>query len=556
MINISTSKQLGIILPNTNKALAKVLSTVTPQELEVITKGKDLKSVMSTILKQTASASDKNLLELVKNNPTLKNLGEVSTTIKDLLNSIKSDKEPLPMEKVLKNFLTDIKDLKNHELKQKFENSGIFLESRIKDVKNPQVELKNALISLTKTLNNDNNAHNRSIVSEAKTLLNTEVLKSASTTNIENKTNDKPKQLQQLASSIDALISKIKTSLKGSDTIHNPPLAKALEKLEHQFEIKTTTPAQLKDAVMLNSLDELKNQIQAKNTLEIKTLSPENFKLSAIKESLEQVFVHVNKSFTMESKGILESLEKIFQSLKTVEQTTTTVESSIKKLLEQGTPQDILKLSDRIKDVILKADPIFSKDTNLILNKLESLSSAQKLNPQNNVKEIISNDLKAILLQTADEITKSTHPNQSEVLKQIDKLSLQIDHYQLLSHLSNGTSMYLPFSWDMMEEGNITMKKDDEEKFYCDIDLKLKEYGDLNLKLTLYDKNQLNLHIYSSSDKFKELVKENIPSLRSSLIEAQITPREIRVFEPKQHVNTSPYQKQEDNIYMGFEVKG
>lgn len=556
MINISTSKQLGIILPNTNKALAKVLSTVTPQELEVITKGKDLKSVMSTILKQTASASDKNLLELVKNNPTLKNLGEVSTTIKDLLNSIKSDKEPLPMEKVLKNFLTDIKDLKNHELKQKFENSGIFLESRIKDVKNPQVELKNALISLTKTLYNDNNAHNRSIVSEAKTLLNTEVLKSASTTNIENKTNDKPKQLQQLASSIDALISKIKTSLKGSDTIHNPPLAKALEKLEHQFEIKTTTPAQLKDAVMLNSLDELKNQIQAKNTLEIKTLSPENFKLSAIKESLEQVFVHVNKSFTMESKGILESLEKIFQSLKTVEQTTTTVESSIKKLLEQGTPQDILKLSDRIKDVILKADPIFSKDTNLILNKLESLSSAQKLNPQNNVKEIISNDLKAILLQTADEITKSTHPNQSEVLKQIDKLSLQIDHYQLLSHLSNGTSMYLPFSWDMMEEGNITMKKDDEEKFYCDIDLKLKEYGDLNLKLTLYDKNQLNLHIYSSSDKFKELVKENIPSLRSSLIEAQITPREIRVFEPKQHVNTSPYQKQEDNIYMGFEVKG
>ena len=161
-----------------------------------------------------------------------------------------------------------------------------------------------------------------------------------------------------------------------------------------------------------------------------------------------------------------------------------------------------------------------------------------------------------MLLQASEETLKSQHPNQADVLKNIDKLTLQIDHYQLLSHLSNGTSLFLPFSWDSLEDGNIHMKKDDDDKFYCDIDLTLKEYGDVNLKLTLYEKNQLNLHIYSSNDTFKALVKENLPSLRSALIDEQITPREIRIFEPKISINTSPYGMQDEHIHMGFEVKG
>ena len=158
-------------------------------------------------------------------------------------------------------------------------------------------------------------------------------------------------------------------------------------------------------------------------------------------------------------------------------------------------------------------------------------------------------------MQAGEEIAKSSHVNQSEILKQIDKLSLQIDHYQLLSHLSNGTSLYLPFSWDMLEEGNIEMKKSDDDKFYCDIDLKLKEYGELNLKLTLYEENQLNLHIYSSNEEFKTKVKENIPSLRSALIDTHITPREIRIFEPKAKAPNSPYGAVDDDFQMGFEVK-
>jgi hypothetical protein len=530
MINISTAKQLGIILPNTNKALEKVINDASKEELEVISKGKDLKSIMNNILKQstTSFSANKELLDLVKNNPTLKNMGDVSTTIKDLLNSIKSDKSPLDIEKVLKNFLTDIKDIKNSEFKQKLENSGIVLESKLKSSKNPQVELKSSLDSLIKTIQKFENTNLSStekvIITKAKTILDSEPLKSASNNSLITKDiKETPKQLTQLASNVEKLISKLKTVLNSADSIHDTKLYQALENLEHK-----TNP---------------------------KTLTPQNFKLSSIKTDLEQITQSMSKSFSVDSKSILNTLDKIVQIIKNIEQNTTTPKASIDQLIEKDIPKEITKLSQSIKEGIQKDSPIFSKDVKLILNKLESLNTPVKLHPHQNVKDIISNDLKAVLQQTAQEISQSPHANKHDILANIDKLSLQIDHYQLISHLSNSTSLYIPYSWDMLEDGNITMRKDDKDRFYCDINLKLKEYGELNLKLTLYDKNQLNLHIYSSNEKFKEIMRDEIPDLRSALIDMRITPREIRIYEPKAKQPTSPYQTQDEHIYMGFEVK-
>ena len=541
MINISDFKQLGIILPNTNKALERVLTDATHKELEAITQGKDLKTVLGNILKQSAATPDANkeLLQVVKDNPTLKNLGDVSTSIKDLLTSLKSDKNPLPLEKVLENFLSNMKDVKNTPLKQKLDNSGIFLESKLKDVQNPQLELKNTLISLVKNLQNTTSPTSKVIANEAKVLLHSEVLKSLKTPSLESKVsnfesintaNDNPKALTQLSSAVDKLITSLKTTLSKADSIHTPVLTKALEQLHHK--------------------------------LEPKILTSENFKLAPIKESLEVISTQLQKSFTMESKSLMASLDKILEVLKSVAPSPTTSKVSLESFLEKNVPKMITNLTEEIKTLIQKADPIFHKDTTSILNKLESLNTSQKLHPQNNVKEIMTNDLKAVLLQAGEEVTKSNHPNQTEILKHIDKLSLQIDNYQLLSHLSNGTSLYLPYSWDMMEEGNIQMKKSDDDKFYCDIYLKLKEYGEINLKLTLYEKNQLNLHIYSSNEAFKNIIQENIPLLRSALIDTQITPREIRIHEPKTNTALASAYKQvassayETEIRMGFEVKG
>ncbi len=517
MINISTSSKLDIILPNINRALAQVLQDSTQKELETLSQGKDLKSLLNSILKQSAKnpSADKELLQLVKNNPTLKNLGSVSTTINEILNSIKDDKNPLPAEKILKDFLIDVKDLKGSALKQKLENSGIFLESKLKNVTNPQNELKNRLTSLVNILQSSSETSAKSIAKQSIEILKGELLQVASKTDLTQNTKENPKALQSLSSSVQSIISELKGSLKATDVIYGQDFLKTFDKLQQQL-----TP---------------------------KMLTAENFNLSSLKESLEQLLTSMNRSFTLESKGVINTLEKIFLALNGVK---TTQELTNKNILK-----DINNLNQSIKDIIQKADPMFSKDVSYILEKLQSLNTPDKLQTHNGVREILTNDLKAVLLQTAQDLSKSSHSNQNELLKNIDKLSLQIDHYQLLSHLSNNSLLYLPFSWEMLQEGHIEFKRAEDEKFLCDIDLKLQEYGKINLKLTLFEKNQLNLHIYSSNEEFKELVKEHIPSLRSGLIEAEITPREIRVFEPKKQVSQLPYQEQSDNLQMGFEVK-
>ncbi|WP_373001422.1 flagellar hook-length control protein FliK [Sulfurimonas sp.] len=654
MINISGNKQLDIILPNTNKALKEVLKGATPKELEVLTKSKDLKSVVNSLLNESAksSASDKVLLQLLKNNPTLKDLGNVSTTIKELLNSIKANQDPLPMEKilskfisdmkklsdlmpndkpatsnkntnaqssqthqselkdtlkslltlvdkspsfpvkslgtelknlinnealknpvnppstqslaqlskgidtvlrtlqsnikdvdlsslkdslnssisdktkttlpiekVLKEFLTDIKQLGNDgTLKSKITDSGVFLESKLKNAQNPQVELKDTLKALQVLVEKSSVYPVKVLGKHIETMLNSETLKNASNTSLTQTMTDDKKALTQLVKGLEKIVDTLKTNIKEGDVTTTKTFNTLLEKLQHQMQPKL--------------------------------LTPENFKLSAIQETMQQLVPMLNKSALPEAKGLLDALVKILQ----IAPNTTLEQFTDKKMA-----QELQNAMQPLRASMSKADPLFSKDIGLLLNKLNSMASAQNLSAQNNIKEILANDLKSLLLQTSNEVAKSSHPNQAEILKNLDKLALQIDYYQLMSHLSNSSSLYLPFSWDALEQGNINLKKGEEDKFYCDIELKLKEYGELSLRLVLYEENQINIQIHSDNEEFKKIIKENISSLRSALIEAHITPREIRLLDATKKAPTSPYEapseKMSDGINVGFEIK-
>ena len=537
MIKISDSKQLGIILPNTNKAFNKVLTQASQEELSTITQSKDLKSIIHTIFKQSAQNPNTNsqLLELVKNNPTLKNLGDVTKTIQELISSLKSDTKSNPLERKLLEFLNDIKDVKASNLEQKIQNSGVFLESRLKNIQNPQIELKNLLTELAKKLQGSNNPVQRTIANEAKQILQLEpmqklntLLKNENKTNssalIEHRTN--PASIKELSADVQKLVSKLQTEFKKADPIYSPALSKAVEKLQHR--------------------------------LDPKLLTSESFQLAPLKDSLEQIISTVQRSFLNDSKSILDSLTKIFKVLQSIDQNVvqTQNQTSLEAFVEKKLPQKMTQLLDQIKNVIEKASPHLDKETRQIVSKLETIHSLDNLQVENKIKKILSSDFKSVLLQASDEVSKSNHPNQIEISKNIEKLSLQIDHYQLLSHLSNGTSIYLPFSWDMMEEGNINLRKSEDDTFYVDIDLKLKEYGPLQLKLTLYEKNQLKLNIYTSHEGFRSIIQDNISSLRSALIDSQLTPREIRIHQPQTPKNMNAYSSNDQQIYMGFEIKG
>jgi len=604
MISINTDKKLNIILPNTNKALKKVLKDATNDELEVITKGKDLKSIIGSLLKESSqnSSADKTLLTLVKNNPTLKDLGSASQNIKELLSTLKSDKELLHVEKILQKFLPDMKDIKNADVKTTMQNSGVFLESKLKDIKEPQIVLKNLLTQLNSILKKSPSPVARTIQNQVQ-----ELLKSIPDTPT---TKENPKLQENLAKSTQEIVKNLTKELKNADVISSKGFTQKLDKLEHLTQTKnlektnfklenlresikdvinTLKSSYTKDSTAsvnaLNKvLQELKPELakdlpkaisevvkniqdikqentkqpilpkehlekldKIQNSIENTLVEKKELQLPPLQESIKQMVTSLQTSEpTKETKSIIDLLTKILKPLQNPEQ-----------IIDKKSTFELKNIVQDIKTNIAKADPIHSVDVKNTLKELTILNSPAKLSVEQNIKEILNNDLKAVLHKVSQEVTKLQTPTQTEVLKHIDKLNLQIDYYQLVSHLSNSSSLYIPFSWEQMQDGEVSIKHSKDDKFYCDIELKLKDYGDLNVRLTLYDKNQLNINIHAQSDEFKEIMKEAIPELRSALIDMQITPREIRIHEKNQKsTSTSVYNEIAQDLEMGFEVRG
>ena len=51
MIKLDSNKLQNIVLPSTNKALAQVLKDISPNESALLSKAKDLSSILNTIFK-------------------------------------------------------------------------------------------------------------------------------------------------------------------------------------------------------------------------------------------------------------------------------------------------------------------------------------------------------------------------------------------------------------------------------------------------------------------------------------------------------------------------
>ena len=425
MITSSTSKTISIILPNTNRALNEVLKSVSPQELQTLTKSKDLNSIVEGLLKRSLQnpSQDKTLLSLVKNNPTLKELGSVTNSLKELVTTLKQEPSPLPLEKKLSSFLSSLKDMSEKNLQSKIENSGLFLENKLKSVQSPQLVLKESLQELVKQLQITKLPNVQSVVNELKALLNSEVFKSIS------------KDISQLIAKPD-----------------------------------------------LTALTELTKKVQP-------------------------------------------TLDKITE-----------------------------RLSSTVDKTIAPNDVLFSKDTKHLLDKLTLLNKPEQLINQTQIKDSLSQDFKAVLLKAQEELQTSQSPNKQELLKQVDKLLLQIDYQQLLSHLSNATSLYLPYEWDMLEDGNITLKNAKDGKFFTDIELQLKEFGLLKLRLGMFENNQLNINITTESPKLKKLLQENIPALKKQLFDVGVTPMSIRFLDEANSLS-SAYSNANESLNAGFEVK-
>ena len=174
------------------------------------------------------------------------------------------------------------------------------------------------------------------------------------------------------------------------------------------------------------------------------------------------------------------------------------------------------------------------------------------------VEESMGRDVKSNLLILKADIEELNLPNNEALQTHIDQLLTNIDYHQLLSHLNSANSLYFPFSWAQLQEGSVTFKKAKGKKFYCEINLILKEYGEIDLMMGLYEENQLEIQIHTEKGILKTLIQAHLESLRKVLIDAGITLRILRVQEAKDLITPSScaYAPETTNNGYEFEVKG
>ena len=425
MVNLHLDKTVNIIVPNTNRALQELIQTSSPEEFQRLSQGKDLSSILDSFLGESSKneSSNKALLDLLKNNPTFKDLGSVTSSAKELLNSLKQSSEGSTLEKQFSKFFTSIESVNGKELQTKVENSGLFLESKIKELQTPQMQLKTSVQELAQLLQNSKVPNAQLLNSELQKIINSDTFKNISNTTL-----------------------------------------------------LTTTP-------------------QESSTL----------------EKLSQQLQKITEGFAQ------------------------TQNSAVDKSLHPK-------------------DQLFSKETTQLLQKVQELSSKEHLQNTNATKETLAQDVKATLLKAQEEISNSNIPNKQELLKHIDKMLLSIDYNQLLSHLTQNTSLYIPYSWENLEEGKFSIKKGKNSKFFTDIELQLKEYGSLHLRLGLFEGDQLNINITTESQELKKQLQEAIPILRGQLKDVGITPSSIRFLDESSHASSEAYQLSKD-VNTGFEVK-
>ncbi|MGM0518711.1 MAG: flagellar hook-length control protein FliK [Campylobacterota bacterium] len=390
--------------------------------------------------------------------------------------------------------------------------------------------------------------------------------------------NSNQNSIKQLLSQIDSLLSK--GDLFAKDTKIEPK--SLLNSLITEPKIEQLSKSNEKISNLILNLKNLSENI---STMESKILNftkidnqEKNSLLQNIKDSLGSLKTELQNIKSID----LTNIDKVVSKLENIQNLFTKIENPIdlKNLqtnnlnFNSNFSNNISNLLLNLKDAMLNLDSNNPNDTanNLKLqNQIQTLiDKVQTLPNPISIKEqplnnSLSNDIKTVLLQMQDELSSKQNEAKSsqELLKQVDKMLTQIDYHQLLSVTSNSNYVYIPFLWDMLEDGSISMKKASEDKFYCQINLTLKDYGKVDLMLGLYDNNKIDITIQAQREHFKLKVKENISKLKQALNSVELIPVNIKLMdlkpkddikEEKRNIYTNSYENSDINTGLNIRI--
>lgn len=555
---ISNGSALNILLANNNRVLNDALKEADNKTLNNLLKQDSSNSSSSTntaassILKEVLNSikdgtkSNSSLENILKNSTAFKDLGNLSSNLSSLLESIKDDESLQKFKPLLENFLKNIKDVTPDNLKEQIKNSGIFLENKLSS--NPNAKLENLLQNISNLL----------------------------------KTIDTP-EAKNSSQIIDNILKNIPKdgSLKGSELLNNlKTLVSSLQNLSsslnsNQTQTLNNLANELKNFIQNGSMIESKTENLVQKTLtqtqtsETENINSANNIKSLINNQVKELLTQIKQDLTqnqniIQNKNILTLIDKLI-SLPDIfsksEAILNSVQNSnisnfsnnfatnlnplltaLKESLQAINPKNI-EIQNQINSLIKKVENIIQEYTN---NQLD--------NPKDNQK--LDNDFKSILLKMQDEVAQKTDIKSQDSLKTINNLLTQIDMQQLTSLVSNSNFVYIPFFWEMLEDGTVEIKEKEEDKFFCQIKLTLKDFGKIDLMLSMYDENKLDMTIYAQREHFKVTLRDNLQKLKLALNEANIIPMHIKLLdmkeesENKEQKPTNVYQNNYNNDFI------
>lgn len=532
---VSNGSLLNILLPNNNKVLNDVLKEADSKNLEQMVKSSTSSTSASTILKELFTSlkdgtkSNSTIENMLKNSATFKELGNVSTNLSSLVDELSTDENLQKFKPVLENFLKDVKNIDANALKEQIKNSGIFLESKLSQTPNSKLEnVLTQLQNLVKDINTPQAKQVNELIDKLLQNIKTQTNTNTQITQNQTATNEFTNNLKTLTSSLQNL----NNSLNPTQTQNLSNLANQLKslinegtlvesKIENSTNLtdKTTNLANnttLKDSINLQTkelLTQIKNDIiQNPNMIQNKNILPMIDNLLKMDNLFSKNDTIQNFLANSNSSGNLSTFTSNFAS--NLSPLLTTLKESLESLNSNNThlQNHLTKLVDKVEHII------------------QDLATT----PNGKLDTKVSEDMKTVLLQMQDELASKTDPKSLEVAKQVDRLLTQIDLHQLTSLVSNSNYVYLPFFWEMLEDGSIEMKQKDEEKFFCQINLTLKDFGKVDLMLGLYDKNKLDLTIYAQREHFKTAIRENMQQLKIALNSVDLIPVNVKLLDMKE----------------------
>ena len=521
---VSNNNLLNILLPNDNKVLKEALKEADSKTLEQIIKNNTgsvndvLKDLFDNL--KNGTKSNTSIENILKNSTAFKELGNASTNIATLLENISQDENLQKFKPIIENFLKNIKDMDANTLKEQLKNSGVFLESKMAQTPNTKIEtILNQIQNLIKEINTPQTKQVHELISKLLQNPNSNDFNAnlkTLTTALQNLNNSlSTPQTQNLSTLVNQLKTVINDASLIESKIENNPVSNTT--LATKENINTQTK---------ELLSQLKNEITQNPSLQNnKTIMP-------LLENLLKMDNFFSKNENISTLISQNSLNNLNSFTSNFSSNITPLLTNLKDTLESLNPNN-LNLQNQVMKFVEKIENIIKELSNPNIQKNE----AQNLNE----------DMKSVLLKMQEELSSKTDSKSQELSKQVDKLLTQIDYQQLLSLSSNSNSVYLPFLWEMLEEGNISMKKAEEDKFYCQINLTLKDFGKVDLMLALYDKNKLDLTVYAQREHFKVAIRDNMQNLKIALNSVDLIPVNIKLLDMKEE---SQKEEKPTQIYL------